>query len=251
VAHYSPALNINNNGKVVGYATTGTGSEFAEDYHGYVWDPVSGIQDVTPGVNRGRVADINDRDIIAGTVGTATGDRAFVGSADNLLGTLPGGSYSRANALNDAGQVVGEANSGGFRLGFLWDGHNMVGLTPTDAFDSAAAHDINAAGLIVGNAWQAHEPWVTSAMLWENGVAHELKDLVVNGDWLVHAALRVNDQGWIAGWGAVDNGDQPTHALLLVPVPEPETWAMLLAGLGLIGLRLSRPNHRHAQTLNH
>lgn len=28
----------------------------------------------------------------------------------------------------------------------------------------------------------------------------------------------------------------------LAPVPEPETWAMLLAGLGLLGLRLSRRN---------
>ena len=31
-----------------------------------------------------------------------------------------------------------------------------------------------------------------------------------------------------------------TFGVTVTPVPEPETWAMLLAGLGLVGLQLRR-----------
>lgn len=45
--------------------------------------------------------------------------------------------------------------------------------------------------------------------------------------------------GFTAGNGLADDGH---HISSAVPVPEPETWAMLLAGLGLVGWRL-----RHAR----
>ncbi|MDP2788390.1 MAG: PEPxxWA-CTERM sorting domain-containing protein, partial [Pseudomonadota bacterium] len=45
--------------------------------------------------------------------------------------------------------------------------------------------------------------------------------------------------------GAVRIIAPSTHAsLILTPIPEPETWAMLLAGLGLTGLWL----RQHQQT---
>lgn len=53
-----------------------------------------------------------------------------------------------------------------------------------------------------------------------------------------------NDQGWIAG-DAYNSSIQQTHAFLLTPVPEPETYAMLLFGLGLMGMvvrRKKQPN---------
>lgn len=42
----------------------------------------------------------------------------------------------------------------------------------------------------------------------------------------------------IGGTATGSNGGMYTVAAVTVPVPEPETWGMLLAGLGLIGLRL-------------
>jgi hypothetical protein len=45
----------------------------------------------------------------------------------------------------------------------------------------------------------------------------------------------INDHGWIVG-DAYNSETQQTRAFLLTPVPEPETYAMLLFGLGLMGI---------------
>lgn len=42
----------------------------------------------------------------------------------------------------------------------------------------------------------------------------------------------------IGGYATGEHGGMYTVAAVTVPVPEPETWGMLLAGLGLLGLRL-------------
>jgi hypothetical protein len=44
----------------------------------------------------------------------------------------------------------------------------------------------------------------------------------------------------IGGNSVGTNGGMYTVAAVTVPVPEPETWAMLLAGLGMVGLQLRR-----------
>ncbi|MGA9163269.1 MAG: FxDxF family PEP-CTERM protein [Thiobacillus sp.] len=44
----------------------------------------------------------------------------------------------------------------------------------------------------------------------------------------------------VGGTSIGSNGGMYTVAAATVPVPEPETWGMLLAGLGLVGLQLRR-----------
>jgi len=48
-------------------------------------------------------------------------------------------------------------------------------------------------------------------------------------------ASSINDQGQIIGF-AFNHATSASGTFLLTPVPEPETYAILVAGLGLLGL---------------
>ena len=50
-------------------------------------------------------------------------------------------------------------------------------------------------------------------------------------------AFGINNAGQIVGSGFINGKD---HAYLLTPVPEPETYSMMVAGLGLLGFMLRR-----------
>jgi len=85
--------------------------------------------------------------------------RAFIykdGQGMTDLGTLPGGKYSEAREINDAGQVVGssqvlEAGNYPWRAFLYKDGQGMTELG-TLGGSSSTANDINDAGQVVGNA---------------------------------------------------------------------------------------------------
>jgi probable HAF family extracellular repeat protein len=77
------------------------------------------------------------------------------------------------------------------------------------------------------------------AFLYSDGVMIDLSLLepVVAAGWTNLEASAINDNGQIAGKGILHG---TTQAFLLSPFPipvvtEPETYAMLLAGLGLLG----------------
>lgn len=100
--------------------------------------------------------------------------------------------------------------------------------------------DINDAGQIVG--------WATNisgspqrAFLWQAGTLIDLNSFIDAAlGFTLTAAEGINDRGDIVGWGTV--GGQ-THAYLLQAVPEPETWALLLAGLGILTLAARQRGH--------
>ena len=58
----------------------------------------------------------------------------------------------------------------------------------------------------------------------------------VSSGWVISDAQGINDVGQIAATG-YNSSTGATHALLLSPaaVPEPETYAMMLVGLALVG----------------
>lgn len=72
------------------------------------------------------------------------------------LGTLPGGSYSAAFAINDAGVIVGEATSMfGYTVPVRWTAPGVITGVGTIGGLGGSAHGINKSGYITGEARSA------------------------------------------------------------------------------------------------
>jgi len=70
-----------------------------------------------------------------------------------------------------------------------------------------------------------------------------LIDPLSGTNWIIEGAYGINDSGQIVAYGFQNIGGGYSGALLLTPtvaVPEPETYAMMVAGLGLVGCAVRR-----------
>lgn len=225
----SLAAGINASGKVVGSSATSTPYQ----YHAFISGSAGGMADLGPGY----AFAINATGQVAGY--SASG-RAFLtgpsGGAMKDLGTL-GGSSSEAFALNNLGQVVGYSTlaAGNNLEGFI-TGPNGVGMRDIGTLGGPRSipAGVNDAGVVVGWSYTAsydQHAFVTGA----NGVGMtDLNTLVklADGATLMEAA-GINDAGQI-----IVNASDGEAYLLTGSVPEPGTFALLLSGLGLLGLRV-------------
>lgn len=127
--------------------------------------------------------------------------RAFVYRDRILLdlGTLGDGVSSRANDINDAGQIVGASEYayneyGGPSHPFLYQDRLMRDLGTLGGPDGAA-NGINNAGAVVGYSSLSPDDYATHAFLYENGRMRDLNDLArVAPGWTLVDAADVNDR---------------------------------------------------------
>ena len=143
------------------------------------------------------------------------------------LGTLGGNFFSTVAGINDAGQVVGQSTTVAGAWHAFITGPDGVGMSDLSALamDYSVARGVNDAGQVVGMSYMgADSPhaFITGpdgkGMMDLNSVVNLPRGVILT------EATDINNVGQVIALG----------------VPEPESYAMFLAGMGLIGFMASR-----------
>ena len=243
----SDAYGINQAGTVVGQSISSSG------FDATLWNGPAATN-LTAQTGLVIASGINDSGQIAGMGYAWNGATStFAATAARMTGTTLTyldrlrGADNYANAINNAGQVVGYTDDRiATQHAVLWNGTTATDLG-TLVGSLSRANAINTAGQIVGNYYLNAGTYLARqrAVMWTwNGstaVAVDLNtyltDAEIQDGWELQTALGINDHGWIVG-NAINHKLGGNHAYLLsmpVAVPEPQTSAMLLAGLALVG----------------
>ena len=221
---------INERGQIAGFSYT---SDMAVDP--FLWEPPSerhpngkmidlGSLGGTSGGEGDGVA-LNNRGQVVGASNIA-GDlyaHPFLWTAPGPmrdLGTL-GGPGGVANAINEAGEVVGfadlPAGAGSSTDAFLWKKGEMTDLGVLAGHCFSGAFSINAKTQVTASSFPC-DGSPAHAVLWENsGPMVDLNDLVSGADVTLTGSF-INDRGEITAGGVLANGD--LHIFLLIPCDE-------------------------------
>ena len=195
-------VSLNEHGHVVGYYySCGIPSDLP-----FLWTPEDGFQPLPmpPGAIEATASDINDAGVICGGMQVADGYRGWVsgGGEWTILEPCPGGLWSGASAINNAGQVVGFRSIGNGvypQNGFLWSasgGFIDFGLIEGD---SNSAVDLNDAAQVAGS--KGVSAVSDEAFLWETGEV-VLMGPVPGG--LTSSAGAINNRSQIVGAGRIE-----------------------------------------------
>lgn len=250
------ALSVNDSGQAVGYSGVVGG------YRAVLWSG-GAAQDlgvIDASYYSSKAFAINNQGQVVGESSGSNISHAFIwqNGVMTSLGDLPGGSdkYSSAAGINNLSQVVGTgyvdkgSASTSRAHAFLWENGTMLdlGVLGDVTIDLSYATDINNLGQVVGYATTANGSLASRhAFIWQDGVMRDLNDLIeipLGSEVELMEATAVNDKGEIVGWMYNDVGYR--HAFLAIPttpVPEPETYVLMLAGLAFMGWAARRKQH--------
>lgn len=242
----SVANDINNKGQVVGNSYTDRPGY--PQLHAAYWENGE-IKDLgtLPGGFTSMAESINEHGSIVGSSMIRGGayERAVLWNNNESkpidLGTLNGVGSSYAFDINESNQIAGWSDPNLPGIGFhavIWNGTVINDLGSFGGESQAFA--INNNGDVVG--YSSANPEV-HAFIWNQNTGmldlNNIWNQDTRGDgWVLVSATDINDQGWIIGVANNTKTNESADFLLhphISQVPEPMTYAMLLAGLGMIG----------------
>jgi uncharacterized membrane protein len=244
---------LNNSGEIVGFANTSTPPNFG--YY-YVGKDSSSLADFPPagttlpsGVES--LSGFNDNGAVAGQ----TAQSGFIAQGTTITYINPPNAIAGdtfVNGINNNGGAVGQfdpsvpPNPLVNQEAFLFQNGVYTTLLPPNAV-FVEATGINDNGEVVG---YFDETPVTGpfgiqvtpilGFTYDNGVYNEFG---VPGE-VETELFGINDNAQVVGYFSDEDGN--ASGFTAVAVPEPSTWAMLLAGLGGLGLSLRQRGKRLA-----
>ncbi len=201
---------LNENGAVVGRWNCPA----SENRRAFVWTPDSGLVtlEIPTGFSGAEAWGINGLGHVVGRITLAAIDRYRAalwqdGQAFNL-GTLPGGNYSEAFAINERGQIVGQWGHNFmkpfFPRSFVWQDGTMSDLE-LPMGPRSGAHGLNEQGQIVG--WMGESFLIDShAFIWKTGVVTDIG--VIQGVFTGRARA-INNLNEVVGSGQIPDADNP------------------------------------------
>ena len=132
-----------------------------------------------------------------------------------IMGLLPGGTTSSAQAINSLGQIAGYADTADGTHAFLYAQGKMQDLGTLGEAPSHADAE-NDHGQVVGASGFA--PDQDHAFLWQKGIMLDLNKLIaLSTPWVLLRACAINNHGQIVCEGHRKD-DQTAHILFLTPV---------------------------------
>jgi probable HAF family extracellular repeat protein len=196
----------------------------------------------TLGGNSSQALAINNLGHVAGTSKDASGNnRAFI-YANGKMEAVNLSGANKAVGLNDAGQILVSTSAfGGPNSPWIYDHGTTTGLS-LGVNGTMTGVDLNNRGEAIGTA-VLDSDWNGHSWLYTDGRTWDLNELVANENWIDISVRDLNDRGQILAEARFTDG---TSGFILLspdampPVPEPGTYAMLLAGLGIIAARRLR-----------